>query len=58
MVYEGNKIELWESVNKRMIVTTINPYISFSENCEEAFDFCKSIFGGEFPYVGKYKDMP
>jgi PhnB protein len=24
----------------------------------EAFEFYKSVFGGEFSYVGKYKDMP
>ena len=36
----------------------INPYINFKGNCEEAFNFYKSVFGGEFPYVGRYKDMP
>ena len=36
----------------------INPYLNFSGNCEEAFNFYKSVFGGEFPYVGRYKDMP
>jgi PhnB protein len=39
-------------------MTTINPYLTFSGNCEEAFNFYKSVFGGEFPYVGKFKDMP
>jgi PhnB protein len=24
----------------------------------EAFNFYQSVFGGEFPYVGKFKDMP
>src|SRR5215203_3006219 len=36
----------------------INPYINFKGNCEEAFNFYKSVFGGEFPFVGRYKDMP
>ena len=36
----------------------VNPYINFKGNCEEAFNFYKSAFGGEFPMVGKYKDMP
>lgn len=36
----------------------INPYLNFKGNCEEAFNFYKSVFGGEFPFVGKYKDMP
>ncbi|PLX05092.1 MAG: VOC family protein [Marinilabiliales bacterium] len=39
-------------------MTTINPYLIFNGNCEEAFNFYKSVFGGEFPYVGKFKDMP
>ena len=36
----------------------ISPYLNFTGNCEEAFNFYKSVFGGEFPYVGRYKDMP
>ena len=39
-------------------MTTVNVYLNFDGNCAEAFDFYKSVFGGEFPYVGKYKDMP
>jgi len=35
-----------------------NIYLHFSGNCEEAFEFYKSVFGGEFSYIGKYKDMP
>ncbi len=35
-----------------------NVYLNFNGNCEEAFNFYKSVFGGEFPYVGRYKDMP
>ncbi len=36
----------------------LNVYLTFNGNCEEAFDFYKSVFGGEFPYKGKFKDMP
>ncbi|MEP7263455.1 MAG: VOC family protein [Bacteroidota bacterium] len=36
----------------------INPYITFNGNCEEAFNFYKSVFGGEFPYIGRYSEMP
>lgn len=36
----------------------INPYLTFNGNCEEAFTFYKSVFGGDFPFVGRYKDMP
>ena|SRR5215211_4398736 len=39
-------------------MATINPYINFLGNCEEAFNFYKSVFGGGFGMVGRYKDMP
>jgi len=39
-------------------MTKVNIYLNFNGNCEEAFNFYKSVFGGEFPYVGKFKDMP
>lgn len=39
-------------------MAAINPYLVFNGNCEEAFLFYKSVFGGEFPYIGKFKDMP
>ena len=39
-------------------MTTVNVYLNFNGNCEEAFNFYKSVFGGEFPYLGRYKDMP
>lgn len=37
---------------------TVNPYLTFPGNCEEAFNFYKSVFGGEFTYVGRLSDMP
>src|SRR6187431_762818 len=39
-------------------MAAINPYLIFNGNCEEAFLFYQSVFGGEFPYVGKFSDMP
>lgn len=39
-------------------MTTINPYLTFNGNCEEAFEFYRSVFGGEFPYVGRFSEMP
>jgi PhnB protein len=36
----------------------VNTYLIFNGNCEEAFQFYKSVFGGEFQYIGKYKDAP
>ena len=39
-------------------MATINAYLTFNGNCEEAFLFYQSVFGGEFPYLGRFKDMP
>lgn len=39
-------------------VTTINPYLTFPGNCEEAFMFYKSVFGGNFQYIGRFNEMP
>ncbi|MBI9030659.1 VOC family protein [bacterium] len=39
-------------------MTTVNIYLNFSGNCEEAFLFYKSVFGGEFSYLGRFKDIP
>jgi PhnB protein len=36
----------------------VNVYLNFDGNCEEAFNFYKSVFGGEFSYIGRFKDMP
>jgi PhnB protein len=36
---------------------TINPYINFNGNAEEAFTFYKSIFGGEFGKIIRFKDL-
>ena len=36
----------------------INPYINFNGNTEEAFNFYKSVFGGEFEMIIRFKDMP
>jgi PhnB protein len=35
----------------------INPHINFNGNCEEAFNFYKSVFGGEFARIVRFKDM-
>ena len=39
-------------------MATVNIYLTFNGNCEEAFNFYRSVFGGEFPYIGRFKDMP
>src|SRR5574341_2025644 len=38
-------------------MTTINPWINFNGNAEEAFTFYKSVFGGEFTKVTRRKDL-
>ena len=35
----------------------INPWINFNGNAEEAFNFYKSVFGGEFTKVIRFKDL-
>jgi len=35
----------------------INPYIHFNGNAEEAFTFYKSVFGGAFAKIARYKDI-
>lgn len=36
---------------------TANPYLNFAGNTEEAFDFYKSVFGGEFLSVIRFRDF-
>ena len=38
-------------------MATINIYINFNGNAEEAFTFYKSVFGGEFTRVARFKDL-
>jgi PhnB protein len=37
---------------------SINPYIVYKGNCEEAFNFYKTVFGSESLYIGHYRDAP
>jgi PhnB protein len=36
----------------------LNPYLNFKGNTEEAFNFYRSVFGGEFSSVVRFKDTP
>ena len=36
---------------------SINPWINFNGNAEEAFTFYKSVFGGEFKKIVRFKDL-
>lgn len=35
----------------------INPYINFNGNAEEAFNFYKSVFGGDFKNLVRFSDL-
>ena len=37
---------------------TLNPYLVFKGNCEEAFNFYKIVFDGQILFMGRYKDVP
>ncbi len=39
-------------------MATLNPYINLPGNTEEAFNFYKSVFGGEFTTLQRFKDTP
>ena len=39
-------------------MATINPYLNFKGNTEEVFNFYKSVFGGEFTALMRFKEVP
>jgi PhnB protein len=39
-------------------MTKLNVYLNFTGNAEEAFKFYRSVFGGEFRSVIRFKEMP
>ena len=48
----GNK-----QLTKDNILALINPHINFNGNAEEAFSFYRSVFGGEFTKIIRFKDI-
>ena len=38
-------------------MASINPHINFNGNAEEAFNFYKSVFGGEFSKIVRFKEI-
>jgi PhnB protein len=38
-------------------MATVNVYLTFNGKCEAAFNFYKSVFGGEFTFIGKFNEM-
>ena len=39
-------------------MSSINPYLTFDGNCEEAFEFYRSVFGGEFADLARFSEAP
>jgi len=39
-------------------MTTVNIYLTFNGNCEEAFTYYKSVFGGDFEMMSRFSEMP
>lgn len=39
------------------MITKFNPHITYNGNCEMAFDFYKSIFGGDYTKLIRYNEM-
>ena len=39
-------------------MASINAYINFLGNCEKAFNYYKSVFGGEFTMINRFSEMP
>lgn len=40
------------------MTTKINPYLKFNGNCEEAFNFYKKAFGGDFTMISRASENP
>ena len=39
-------------------MTSVNPYLNFNGNCEEAFSFYRDVFGGELVDFQRFRDTP
>ena len=35
----------------------VSPVLTFAGNCEEAFEYYKSVFGGDYQFLYRYKDV-
>jgi PhnB protein len=46
------------TLKKPNIMAFLNSYLNFNGNAEEAFNFYKSVFGGEFSSFQRFSDMP
>ncbi|MDW5289245.1 VOC family protein [Formosa sp. PL04] len=39
-------------------MANLNPYLTFLGNCEDAFNFYKTVFKTEFSFIVRFRDMP
>lgn len=39
-------------------MATVNIYLTFDGNCEDAFRFYQSVFGGVFTHINRFNEMP
>lgn len=39
-------------------MATVHPYLNFMGKTEEAFNFYKGVFGGDFTMLKRFRDMP
>lgn len=40
------------------MIRAVNPYLNFPGNTEEAFEFYRTVFGGEFAGLVRFRDFP
>ena len=52
-----NKRKVYNHNSTIKVMRTINPWINFNGNAEEAFTFYKSVFGGEFAKIIRFKEL-
>jgi len=54
----GGQVEKQGRKSRGKKMLKLNTYLNFAGNTEEAFNFYRSVFGGEFTAVVRFKDMP
>ncbi len=56
-MYDHKELPFGSVLFTIQIMARINPWINFNGNAEEAFTFYKSVFGGEFGKIVRFKDI-
>jgi len=50
--------DISQDTKEDLTVAIAHPYLNFAGNTEEAFGFYRSVFGGEYSGIVRFKDMP